>query len=99
MRRLQRQNWITWYVFHACTGGFFAHVVFVVQRKAGQRIDEEVVNLPPEVFGRPKAPAGTWASGIRIIDPVEVHRDLIVRFPPSFLTYDPGKNTCNSPFG
>lgn len=41
-------------------------------RKAGQHIDEEVVNLPPEVFGRPKAPAGTWASGIRIIDPVEV---------------------------
>ena len=41
-------------------------------RKAGQRIDEEVVNLPTEVFGRPKAPAGTWASAIRIIDPAEV---------------------------
>ncbi|KAF7971621.1 hypothetical protein HWV62_20728 [Athelia sp. TMB] len=40
-------------------------------RKAGQRIDEEVVNLPTEVFGRPKAPAGTWASAIRIIDPAE----------------------------
>ena len=24
------------------------------------------------MFGRPKAPAGTWASCIRIIDPVEV---------------------------
>lgn len=30
-----------------------------------------MVNLPPEVFGRPKAPAGTWGSCIRIIDPVE----------------------------
>lgn len=27
--------------------------------------------MPPEVFGRPKAPAGTWASNIRIIDPAE----------------------------
>ncbi|KAJ7646963.1 CPSF A subunit region-domain-containing protein [Roridomyces roridus] len=39
-------------------------------RKKGP-IDEEVVDLPPEVFGRPKAPAGTWASCIRIIDPIE----------------------------
>jgi splicing factor 3B subunit 3 len=30
-----------------------------------------VLNLSPEVFGRPKAPAGTWASNVRIIDPVE----------------------------
>lgn len=41
------------------------------QRQQGKKIDEEVLNLPPEVFGRPKAPAGTWASNIRIIDPVE----------------------------
>ena len=34
--------------------------------------DREVVALPPETFGRPKAPAGTWASCIRILDPVEV---------------------------
>ncbi|TFY66687.1 hypothetical protein EVG20_g4405 [Dentipellis fragilis] len=40
-------------------------------RAKGQTIDEEVLNLPPEQFGRPKAPAGTWASCIRIIDPVE----------------------------
>ncbi|KAJ6476021.1 CPSF A subunit region-domain-containing protein [Mycena vitilis] len=40
-------------------------------RKQGQIIDDEVVDLPPEVFGRPKAPAGTWASCIRIIDPIE----------------------------
>lgn len=41
------------------------------QRQQGERIDEEVVNLPPEIFGRSKAPAGTWGSCIRIIDPVE----------------------------
>ena len=29
------------------------------------------MQLPPEVFGRPKAPAGTWGSCIRIIDPVQ----------------------------
>ncbi|KAH7913267.1 CPSF A subunit region-domain-containing protein [Hygrophoropsis aurantiaca] len=40
-------------------------------RQAGKSIDEEMLELPAEVFGRPKAPAGTWASAIRIIDPVE----------------------------
>ncbi|KAI0084854.1 CPSF A subunit region-domain-containing protein [Irpex rosettiformis] len=39
-------------------------------RQKGQKVDEDVLNLPAEVFGRPKAPAGTWASGIRIVDPV-----------------------------
>lgn len=45
------------------------------QRQQGRMIDDEVVDLPPEQFGRPKAPAGTWASCIRIIDPVEVRFD------------------------
>ncbi|KAI6106117.1 CPSF A subunit region-domain-containing protein [Pisolithus croceorrhizus] len=40
-------------------------------RQAGKPIDEEVLRLPSEVFGRVRAPAGTWASAIRIIDPVE----------------------------
>ncbi|TFY79904.1 hypothetical protein EWM64_g4112 [Hericium alpestre] len=40
-------------------------------RTQGKEIDEEVLNLPPDQVGRPKAPAGTWASCIRIIDPVE----------------------------
>lgn len=31
-----------------------------------------MVNLLPEAFGRPKAPAGSWASCIRIINPVDV---------------------------
>lgn len=30
------------------------------------------MDLPVEVFGRPKAPAGTWGSCIRILDPVEL---------------------------
>ncbi|KAI0771833.1 hypothetical protein BC629DRAFT_1595569 [Irpex lacteus] len=35
-----------------------------------QKVDENLLDLPPDVFGRPKAPTATWASGIRIIDPV-----------------------------
>ncbi|KAF8647171.1 hypothetical protein AX16_007001 [Volvariella volvacea WC 439] len=41
-------------------------------RAQGKRIDEEVANLPPEVFGRTKAPAGSWGSCIRIVDPVQL---------------------------
>ena len=44
---------------------------FFFQHQQGKKIDEEVVNLPPDVFGRPKAAAGTWGSCIRIIDPIE----------------------------
>ncbi|KAI0051028.1 hypothetical protein FA95DRAFT_1513146 [Auriscalpium vulgare] len=40
-------------------------------RSAGKRIDEEMLNLPPDQFGRAKAPAGTWASCIRVIDAIE----------------------------
>ncbi|EIW82846.1 hypothetical protein CONPUDRAFT_81012 [Coniophora puteana RWD-64-598 SS2] len=40
-------------------------------RTKGQKVDEEILQLPVEVFGRPKAPAGTWASAICIIDPIE----------------------------
>lgn len=42
-------------------------------------IDQELLELPAETFGRCKAPAGTWASAIRIIDPVEVCEPLIYR--------------------
>ena len=42
-----------------------------MKRQHGKRIDEEVVNLPPDIFGRPKAAEGIWGSAIRIIDPVE----------------------------
>ncbi|KAJ3569371.1 hypothetical protein NP233_g5100 [Leucocoprinus birnbaumii] len=40
-------------------------------RQQGKQINEEVLNLPPETFGRPKAPPGTWSSNIRILDPVD----------------------------
>ncbi|KAL4078566.1 CPSF A subunit region-domain-containing protein [Scleroderma yunnanense] len=40
-------------------------------RQAGKPIDEDMLQLSPDVFGRVKAPTGTWASAIRIIDPVE----------------------------
>lgn len=42
-----------------------------MQRQKGVKIDQDIVDLPVEIFGRPKAPAGTWGSCIRIIDPVE----------------------------
>ncbi|KAI5116752.1 hypothetical protein M0805_001610 [Coniferiporia weirii] len=40
-------------------------------RNQGVKIEQDVVELPVEVFGRPKAPAGTWGSCIRIIDPLD----------------------------
>lgn len=42
------------------------------QRAAGMDVDEEVAELPADVFGLPRAGAGNWASCVRIIDPVEV---------------------------
>lgn len=42
------------------------------QRAAGIEVDEEVAELPTEVFGLPRAAVGNWASCVRIIDPVEV---------------------------
>ncbi|KAI5479642.1 splicing factor 3B subunit 3 [Pseudohyphozyma bogoriensis] len=41
------------------------------QRAAGMDVDEEVAQLPADVFGLPRAAAGNWASCVRIIDPVE----------------------------
>ncbi|EPT04569.1 hypothetical protein FOMPIDRAFT_95487 [Fomitopsis schrenkii] len=41
------------------------------KRERGETVDDEMVNLLPEAFGRPKAPAGSWASCIRIINPVD----------------------------
>ncbi|EIM81285.1 uncharacterized protein STEHIDRAFT_86633 [Stereum hirsutum FP-91666 SS1] len=40
-------------------------------RSQGKMVDDEMLELPAEVFGRSKAPAGTWASCIRIVDPAE----------------------------
>jgi len=41
-----------------------------------KKYDREVLELPPDVFGYPRAPAGIWASCIRILNPVEVRRGL-----------------------
>ncbi|KAF8639781.1 hypothetical protein AX17_001041 [Amanita inopinata Kibby_2008] len=40
-------------------------------RSQGSAVDEEMLHLAPEQFGRPRAAAGSWASNIRIIDPIE----------------------------
>ena len=48
------------------------------QCRQGENIDTEVVNLPADIFGRPKAPAGTWGSCIRIIDPIEAKTVAVV---------------------
>ena len=49
-----------------------------LQTRQGKKIDTEVVNLPAEIFGRPKAPAGTWGSSIRIIDPIEAKTIAVI---------------------
>jgi splicing factor 3B subunit 3 len=51
---------------------------FFFQNRLGKKIDTEVVNLPAEIFGRPKAAAGTWGSSIRIIDPIEAKTVSVV---------------------
>ncbi|GBE80630.1 CPSF A subunit region-domain-containing protein [Sparassis latifolia] len=48
-------------------------------RQQGRMVDDEVVELPPALFGRPKAPAGTWASCIRIIDPVSAQTVNVIQ--------------------
>ncbi|EJD52535.1 hypothetical protein AURDEDRAFT_111199 [Auricularia subglabra TFB-10046 SS5] len=37
-----------------------------------KKYDRDVLELPPEVFGHPRAPAGIWASCVRIVNPVEL---------------------------
>ncbi|GAA6004559.1 hypothetical protein JCM10207_000934 [Rhodosporidiobolus poonsookiae] len=39
-------------------------------RMAEMQVDEELLELPAKEFGLPRAPAGTWGSCLRIIDPV-----------------------------
>lgn len=43
-----------------------------LQESRDEKVDREMLKLPPEQFGRPKAPEGTWASCIRIVDPQKV---------------------------
>ncbi|KAG2113360.1 CPSF A subunit region-domain-containing protein [Suillus cothurnatus] len=56
---------------HRVLGDEAANKRLQAMTQAGQYIDQEMLDLPPEIFGRPKAAAGIWASAIRIIDPVE----------------------------
>lgn len=67
----QRQSCKSWWINSLFSRSSDWLTLFCLQRQKGKRIDEEVVNLPPDLFGRPKAPAGTWGSCIRIIDPIE----------------------------
>ena len=39
---------------------------------SGEKVDKEMLELDPRVYGHFKAPEGVWASCIRIIDPVNV---------------------------
>lgn len=56
---------------HRVLGDEAANKRLQTMTQAGQYIDQEMLDLPAEIFGRPKAAAGIWASAIRIIDPVE----------------------------
>lgn len=66
---LRKRSWLNWFV-HLALVGPYATDGWVFQRR-GKRNNEVDPQLPPEQFGRPKAPAGTWGSCIRIIDPVQ----------------------------
>ena len=56
---------------HRIYGDETAQEKILDQMSRGKAVDEEVVNLPVTEFGRVKAPAGTWGSCIRIIDPTQ----------------------------
>lgn len=38
----------------------------------GRRVDTLLLDLPANEFGRPRAPAGHWASCVRVLDPLAV---------------------------
>lgn len=42
------------------------------QEASGSRVDRSILQLPPAEFGRPRAAAGSWASLIRVMDPLTV---------------------------
>lgn len=45
--------------------------------------DAESYDLPTATFGLPRAPAGTWASSVRVIDPAAIGSEV-----RSALVYD-----------
>ena len=68
------------------------------QRSKGKPVDEDMLNLPPEVFGLPRAAAGSWASNIRIIDPVEARIPCTpeIYHPHNFSYYSGENRKCNT---
>lgn len=52
-------------------------------RMVEMEVDEEVLNLDPKEFGLPRAPAGQWASCVRVIDPVTVRMALVICGEPT----------------
>lgn len=41
-----------------------------IMEMSNEKVDREMLELDPQTFGHIKAPAGVWASCIRIVDPV-----------------------------
>ncbi|KAM0753797.1 Pre-mRNA-splicing factor RSE1 [Meredithblackwellia eburnea MCA 4105] len=56
---------------HRTLGASAQQKLLADQRAAGMEVDQEVADLPFELFGLPRAAAGNWGSCVRIIDPVE----------------------------
>jgi splicing factor 3B subunit 3 len=38
--------------------------------------EREAYELPTDTFGLPRAPAGTWTSSVRVIDPVAIGSEV-----------------------
>lgn len=53
---------------------FMLNFSLTLSFKGASKADREALDIPPEIFGRPRAPAGNWASCIRIIDPIQVRQ-------------------------
>ncbi|RKP05741.1 CPSF A subunit region-domain-containing protein, partial [Thamnocephalis sphaerospora] len=56
---------------HATYSPFERERIVDAKSSEGDIVDQEVLDLPPETFGNLRAPAGKWASCIRILSPFE----------------------------
>lgn len=57
---------------HRTFGAPAAQKAIADLRAAEIEVDDEALELDPREFGLPRAPAGTWGSCLRVIDPVTV---------------------------
>lgn len=64
---------------HRTIGAPAAQKAIADLRAAEIEVDDEALALDAKEFGLPRAPAGTWGSCLRVIDPVTVR--LCVSFP------------------